>query len=197
MLRRVIACLVLLAWLPQLAILWHGPWEMKTEKLRQDFTEAIEITKRFPDDAEMRANRDMFQRAADDPGPLLWWVWVGWAQAVALMTFGIAAGFTAWRGFRLWRWFVIATSVTYYVLYSWPTSLKLLFVSSESGGDILARLGIFAKSPLFFHGNFVLPVLLLAAIVLVLVETLRSRGARATSNPTIERDAPQAGRPSL
>jgi hypothetical protein len=188
MLRRVIASLVLLAWLPQLAILWHGPWEMTTEKLRQDFTEAVETTKRFPDDAGMRANREMFQRAADDPGPLLQWVWVGWGQAVALMAFGIAAGFTAWRGFRFWRWLVAASSVTYYLLYSWTSSLDLLYRESRSIDEILARLRVLAKSPLFFHSNFVLPLVLLTVLVLLFLEISRSRRAVATSNPTIERN---------
>jgi len=197
MLRRIIACLVFLAWLPQLAILWHAPLEMTTEKLRQDFTETAEATRKLPDTAESRANREMFERAADDPEPLLRWVWVGWAQAIALTAFGIAAGFTAWRDFRLWRWFTIATSVTYYLLYSWTASLNLLFLESWFPDDILARLGVFAKSPLFFHSNFVVPLLLLTVLVLLFFEVSRGRRTRATSNPTIERDAPQAGRPSL
>src|SRR5882724_6019585 len=116
-LRRWAAIAALAAWIPQMANVWPSPAALTRETIRQDFREAVEMTKRYPENETLRANREAFEALANDPTPLIRELWIGWVGQVVLVLLGIASGFMAWRAVKFWRWAVAITALGYLWLY--------------------------------------------------------------------------------
>ena len=192
-LRRLIAVLLVAAWLPQLVGAWPGPTAVSRESVRQQFREAIELSKQFPDSGKTRADRVQFQALVDDPDPLIRDLWLSWGKHVALVLAGICAALMTWQKIRAWKWLVLGTSLAYFWLFSWPIALKPIWDYASSMGNAMTMFGTYLKSPAFVHNNFVVPVLLILALVFTVMEGSMSRRQKATSNPQLNADAPRPG----
>ena len=196
-LRRLIAVLLVAAWLPQVVGFWPGPSAVSRESVRQQFREAIELSKQFPDSDKTRADRAQFQALVDDPDLLIRDLWLSWGKYVALVLAGLCAALMTWRKIRTWQWLVLGTSLAYFWLFSWPVALKPIWEYASSLGEAMTLLRTYFKSPAFVHNNFVVPIFLFLALVLSAVLAVRSRRQEATSNSTVEGDARESGaRPS-
>ncbi|MGA8004566.1 MAG: hypothetical protein WCA17_00550 [Burkholderiales bacterium] len=197
-LRHWIAIVLVAAWAPQGLLLWPTPSAVTPEYVRQEFRTGLELSKKYPDTEETRAARRAFQKLIDDPSPVIRHLWLSWAESLCLIGLGLIAALMAWRGTKGWRWLFLATALGYFWLYSWPSSLKPMWEYASSISEALDMLGVFFRSPGVAYTNFVTPVLLVFALFATILDVARSRQLRATSNPTVERDARKSGaRPSL
>jgi hypothetical protein len=191
-LRRLIAGLLIAAWVPQVVGMWPGPTGVTRESVRQQFGDAIELSKQFPESEKTLADRKQFQAFVGDPDLLISDLWLSWGKHFALILAGVCAALMSWQKVRAWRWLVLGTSLAYFWLFSWPTSLKLISDYASSFSEAVIFFGIYLKSPIFVHNNFVVPILLLLALVLTVVEVSLSRRQQVISNREVNSNSPRA-----